>query len=189
MTDLENKLANIFIKILNRFPDKESKRIYLPKLYLHGEKYVERKLKKSKEINLKEKDIIFDNFIEKNEDKLSNIKFKMNENSTKSAVICEGRTHKHIKFIIKQVINLLDDSWCLTVVCTKENTDYVQNQLVDITNIKYKIVEKLDNFIDYNNLLLSEGFWTDLDYEKVLIFQTDSILCKRGIAKQIVFFV
>ena len=40
---------------------------------------------------------------------------------------------------------------------------------------------KINNANDYNRILTDYTFWADLDYDKVLIFQHDSLLLREGI--------
>lgn len=176
-------LVSIYIECLNRFPDDDGISTYLPILKKKSPEYIKKILLNSPEYKLPKKDIIFDNFINKNMTKLNNFSRVLPEVSDKCALICEGRKHKYIGFIIKEVLYHLDETWTLTIVCTNENKEYIQNETIGILNINYICIDKLDSFIDYNNLLLSIEFWKQIKYEKVLVFQCDSILCKKGIEK------
>lgn len=182
MSELNKQLAELYIKILNRFPDDLAYRMHIPLLKKeNGYNYVKRKLERSPEFKYRERDIIFENYVNKNKDKFEKYTKELPLKSNRCALICEGRKHKHIDFIVKQTLYHLDNNWTLMIVCTNENIEYMKKKLKDIKNVIYKITPKLDNFIDYNDLLLSKEFWNELLFEKVLIFQTDTLMLRKGI--------
>ena len=78
----------------------------------------------------------------------------------KAAVIVENRLNeKELSEVIKRHKDYLDKDWC--VIPQRANVRSAH---------------------DYNNLLTSESFWKPLtEFEKVLIFQHDSGLLRKGI--------
>ena len=52
---------------------------------------------------------------------------------------------------------------------------------VNFDCIKHQIPRSINNLRDYNDLMTSEWFWDKLIYDKVLIFQNDSGLLRKGI--------
>lgn len=56
------------------------------------------------------------------------------------------------------------------------------NEIGNIDCISYQVPRPINNLRDYNNLMTSEWYWNKLkDYDKVLIFQTDSGILRKGI--------
>ncbi|UCB46432.1 MAG: hypothetical protein JSV25_03130 [Spirochaetota bacterium] len=98
------------------------------------------------------------------------------------AVIVELRKHPHLSYILRNIVYFLDESWGLHIFHGNENEQFVKQIVhgwgdVVLTNlIKNKYTKE-----DYSKLLTSKGFWKDIGSEHILIFQTDSILRKRGI--------
>ena len=101
----------------------------------------------------------------------------------KEAVFVEFRILPHIEFIIRNCILKVGNNWSYTVVCGNDNYDFCQ-QLCNKIHTNIKII-KLDvnNFThnDYNNLLLTSTFWNLFYGEKILIYQSDSLIFKRNI--------
>ena len=102
------------------------------------------------------------------------------------AVIVEPRKDRYLKPVVENVFN---------------NIDYIKVQLFHGTeNIEF-INKKLGKYIksgrliltnlgvsnltidDYNKLLTSKLFWNKINGENILIFQTDTCLCNKGIHK------
>lgn len=105
------------------------------------------------------------------------------------AVFIEFRVFDHVSFIIKNAIHHLGPNVAHTVVCGLDNYD----SIVEITNkinrdIKIiKIDEHNMNINKYNNLLQSETFWNLFTYNKILLYQEDSIIFKDGFERFLEF--
>ena len=68
--------------------------------------------------------------------------------------------------------------WDVVVFTTKIN-----DSLKEIfKGIRLIYIDKINTATDYNRLLTSAGFWYNLDYERVLIFQQDSRLLNNNIS-------
>ena len=98
------------------------------------------------------------------------------------AVIVELRRHPHLSYVLRNVAYFLGESWGIHVFCGTDNEMFVREIVhgwggVRITNLGKKDYTKED----YSRLLTSPMFWRGLDAEYILIFQTDSILRRRGI--------
>ena len=181
--DPVDTIAILYIKILNRYPDESAFKQLLPILKQYGPNVIEQLLKKSSVYTLQEKDKLFYDFIDNNKQFVETYQFYLPQTSDKCAIICEGRKHKNIQFIVKEILHFLDDTWCLNIVCTEYNREYIKLELQGVHNVIYTIVPKLESFVDFNNLMLSKYFWNNISFDKVLIFQTDSMICKKGIEK------
>ena len=117
-------------------------------------------------------------FFQEQYEKIS-IKF----NSCKAAVIIEPRLHRHLEFVIKNIMYFLPD-WSLYIFHSKENEEFV-HQIIGIKNldkVHYSIISEGNIDIQqYNYLITSLDFWKSIKAEDILIFQTDSYIRKTGI--------
>jgi len=96
-----------------------------------------------------------------------------------AAVIVETRKVDGFGQIVKSHMKHLPADWDLVVWTGQFNKDYVETQVPQATKL---LTCNVDNIDKYNKLLLSVGFWTILnEYDRVLIFQSDSMLLKDGI--------
>ncbi|MBN2322398.1 MAG: hypothetical protein JXQ30_01590 [Spirochaetes bacterium] len=98
------------------------------------------------------------------------------------AVVVELRRHPHLSYVLRNVAYFLGESWRIHIFCGLDNEEFVREIVqgwggVSITNLGRKNYSKED----YSRLLLSCTFWRGIEAEHVLIFQTDSILRRRGI--------
>jgi predicted O-linked N-acetylglucosamine transferase (SPINDLY family) len=94
------------------------------------------------------------------------------------AVIVENRAHPLLALAIKNTLLLTPDEVGLQIFCSASNVDFVQDVVKDIENVRIVIlpeVSKLDN-MGYSRLLKTPSFWERIPAEKILIFQTDTIL-------------
>ena len=80
---------------------------------------------------------------------------------------------RHLKYIPKE--------WALTIYCSSLNHDQIKKtdfeRDIHIIVLDYPTL----NIQGYNSMLKSSFFWKSLPYEKVLIFQSDSRLLKKGV--------
>ncbi len=91
-----------------------------------------------------------------------------------AAVITETR-HFNPQ-IIRDHLSMLPDDFELVVFCSESN-----KRLFDEFDCE-KYIVSINNLNDYNRLLTSTFFWDKLQqYERVLIFQTDSKILRKGI--------
>ena len=166
-----------FMNILNRFPDKDAIKEYSGKT----QEQIENILKQSDEFAINNrKHVEFEKFMKQQLKKIKNKCFTCAETSDSCAFIAEGRKHKDIQVVVKRVLQNIPRSWCLEIVCTNENLEFLQKELSTCSSIKFNTVEELNNMNDYNNLMLSIDFWNWLKtrYVNILIFQTDVIMLK-----------
>lgn len=106
------------------------------------------------------------------------------ENPTHLAVIVETREFPNFGQIVKNHLYFLPRTFGLLVVCCKGNEEFVDKELGDIDGYSTMTLpsSKMDS-MTYNKLLTSSNFWSVIDAEKVLIFQTDSLLLRPGIER------
>jgi len=104
-------------------------------------------------------------------------------NNYKEAVLIEFRDFPHIEFTIRNCIHKLGNSWSFTVVCGLGNQMLVKDICNNISdNIKIVVIDyyNIDVRI-YNELLTSKTFWNKMCGEKILIYQEDSCIFRKGI--------
>lgn len=106
-------------------------------------------------------------------------------NAKKEAVLLEFRNFSHIEFIIRNNIHKLEEGWSHTVVCGLDNYDLVYKICQSISS-HIKIIKLQYANLDvnsYNNLLTSAFFWNLFVGDKILIYQEDSCIFRKGINK------
>lgn len=103
-------------------------------------------------------------------------------NAKKGAVIVETRKIENFGLIVKNHLHFLPKGWGLTVCHSYENESFVENELKDVIGVNWMVVgsDKLDAN-RYNQLLTSNHFWNLIPYETVLVFQSDSLLLRKGL--------
>ena len=100
------------------------------------------------------------------------------------AVIVEPRLHPHLAPVIRNIMSNLPDSTKVQLFHGTNNLDFINQHLgkyistgrLRLTNLG---VQNL-TINDYNKLLTSKTFWNSISGENILIFQTDSCLCRNG---------
>lgn len=101
-----------------------------------------------------------------------------------TAVIIEDSMNSYFKFCVCNAITHLEGKSSIIVYHSSHNGYFVHRILESIPNIIFIESEKpLRSINDYNNLLKSESFWRSIPTEKVLIFQSDSIILRTGIER------
>lgn len=103
-------------------------------------------------------------------------------NSNKMAIIIEPRRNPLFEYVVRNAAFYLDNKWMLRVYHGTENADFVREKLQSCHNVKYVNLGVENVSIEgLNRILMSIGFWKKIDTENVLIFQTDSLLLRKGI--------
>lgn len=94
----------------------------------------------------------------------------------KETMLFENRQLPHIEYLIRSVIYRFENDWNHTVVCTDDNYSYVSLMcanihrdinIINVGNIKI-------NQNTFNNMLLTEKFWSNFKGEKILVYQQDA---------------
>ncbi len=99
------------------------------------------------------------------------------------AVYIEFRNLEHSEYIIKNCISILDESWSHTVICCNDNYNLMM-RLCNKINKNINIIKLNINsatYNDYNELLLTTNFWKLFYGEKILIYQSDSLIFNNTI--------
>lgn len=109
------------------------------------------------------------------------------KNTNFNAVIIEPRIHKNFLTSIKPTMfylneNKSDIKWGLQIFHGNKNEDFVKEMTKSWDNVEY-FNTGIDNFthIEHSEYMESNIFWKNVNGEKALIFQTDSLLLRSGI--------
>lgn len=115
--------------------------------------------------------------------------FKNNTNNERyTAIIIEPRPHKALEYVLENFMENLSNNWDFIIFHGNLNKNYIINILnsnfllkENINRIKL-INLNIDNLTikDYNDLLVSKDLYKNIHSEIFLIFQTDSIICKKN---------
>lgn len=104
------------------------------------------------------------------------------------AVLFELRSHDKLRSIVKNHMFFLNNSenkikWSLQIFHGIDNEEYVKNILGDIENIFYTNlnIKNISDRTEHTKILKTRNFWESIIGEKVLLFQTDSMLLRTGI--------
>jgi Protein of unknown function (DUF5672) len=102
--------------------------------------------------------------------------------NARAAVIVEARPFFFLPKVIRNAMFFLGPTWNLHVFCGELSHDFLQTSLrgwnVNVT--KFPRVAHL-SVNDYNGILLSPRFWTSFREERILVFQSDSILAGTNV--------
>lgn len=102
------------------------------------------------------------------------------KNTHKCVVFIEGRKLDYVKHILCNAYKYLDNDWGLLFITTKSSLEYYINELNFIENVRFKIVDSLDNVQEYNDLCLSLYFWKVLlkNITHAFVMQSDSLVIR-----------
>jgi GR25 family glycosyltransferase involved in LPS biosynthesis len=99
------------------------------------------------------------------------------------AVLVEYRDLPHLETLIRNAIYNLGDSWSYTIVCGNINYRSI-NIFCNSISPKIKIINtKHDNMTqnEYNNYIMTTGFWDLFVGEKILIYQEDTLIFNNNV--------
>ena len=111
---------------------------------------------------------------------------QFNNESKNVAVLLESRIFDNTEFILRQFSRFLPEDFAMWIYVTQNVYDqYVElgNKLNNGIRIILLPEEfKLTSIDDYNNIMLNISFWNLLiQFERVLIFQMDTMIYRNGI--------
>ena len=100
------------------------------------------------------------------------------------AVIVEPRLHQYLKPVIDNMLRNINDDIPIQIFHSILNEQFLKTNYEKLINEKKIILSLLENItnltiIEYNLLLTSKKFWNRINKEIILIFQTDSCLCRH----------
>jgi glycosyltransferase involved in cell wall biosynthesis len=119
----------------------------------------------------------FRHLIKETSDTVLNRSFHLPSKARYAAVIIELRHHYAFEYVVKNVMHHLGSEWSLYVFHGTLNEDYVKSSLDSISGVEYRNLGAIALSIPaLNRLLKSVSFWSNIEADKVLFFQTDSLL-------------
>jgi len=117
-----------------------------------------------------------------------NLKVKNKSSNTKAAVLVETRANFWLKPVMKNFRYFLGEEWNFYVFYAPKIESYIKKELEDWDiNMMPLRDESLFNPVgnmkidNYNDLLTRYDFWKQFKEEKILIYQLDTVLFKKGI--------
>lgn len=118
---------------------------------------------------------------------LSNIR-KMNLpkiklNKHKESVLIEYRILPHLEFLIRNTIIKLGKDWSHTVVCGKENHEFMEIICKNISE-NIKVINTGHSNVNrqvYSDMLTKSEFWSMFKGQKLLIYQEDSCIFNNNV--------
>jgi hypothetical protein len=104
------------------------------------------------------------------------------EHSEKFAVILEPRREPLLEYVLKNVMHFLGEGWGLQIFAGNKNEDYVREitrnwKTVHIENIGVDNLRREE----FRALRKDPEFWKKMRGETLLCFETDTLLCRRGV--------
>lgn len=103
--------------------------------------------------------------------------------TTKAMIIIEPRKHPLLRKVIENFDEHMDPSWNLYVYHGESSAKYARECVRNVTKRKVILLPLgSDNMTstDYNKLFKKKHFWDTVNAEKILVFQTDSVLCGKS---------
>lgn len=104
--------------------------------------------------------------------------------TTRAMIIVEPRNHTLLKPVIENFDKYMDKSWDLYVFYGNLNKEIALQATSNISGRKFiHLPLYVDNMtaLEYNRLFKKAEFWNQVDAEDILVFQTDAVLCSKGI--------
>lgn len=109
---------------------------------------------------------------------------KIEAKSENVAVIVESAVHPALELVVRNVMFYLESGWSLIIYHSEENEFFVKNALKDLPNIEYRLpFSPIYSVSEYNLFMKMHDFYESLNAKKVLIFQTDSVMLKKGMER------
>ena len=110
---------------------------------------------------------------------------KYENSAIATAIIIEPRKHKALAFVLKNVLENLDNEWQIILYHGRQNETYVK-RIIESTLLEHSSritlikldVDNLDG-PEYNALMMNYNFIASIPTETFLVFQTDSMINPR----------
>jgi len=105
--------------------------------------------------------------------------------SPNNLVFIDFRYLGNMEFVMRNALMRLNGVFMVTFVCGKANYEEVKILCSEISkNIKVLNIEThINSQLDYNEMLLTPGFWEMLDGKKILIHQFDAFIFKDNVGE------
>lgn len=126
---------------------------------------------------------IFDRFITTTTPVVRSLHFKnIPAESDRFAVIVEPRPHPLLEYVLRNTMHFLGAGWGLQIFTGRSNRAHMDRILNnwETVYVHYLDVDNLERE-EFRRLRKSPEFWSQMRGEHLLCFETDSILCRRGV--------
>jgi len=110
-------------------------------------------------------------------------RINMFKDTRKTAIIIEPRKHRALSFVLRNMLENLDDTWNIVLYHGIDNKDFVEqitlgelfiySSRLSLVNLN---ITNLKDPYEYSKILLNKDFILKLPTEIILIFQTDSMI-------------
>jgi len=113
---------------------------------------------------------------------------QFNNNSKNVALLVESRIFENTEFILRQFSRFLPEDFTMQLYVTR-NVYSEYNELCIKLNNGIQLILlpnefNLESVDDYNNILLNISFWNMfIEFDRVLLFQMDTMIYRNGIEK------
>lgn len=100
-----------------------------------------------------------------------------------TVVLIESRRHKAMRFVLRNLLDNLDDRWTVLIFHGTSNGEWLRSLLdthfsADISRVRMEFLGVPVNTIDeYSTLMMTKDFYKSIPTEMFLIAQTDSMIC------------
>ena len=105
------------------------------------------------------------------------ISFEHKDGAKNLMLIVETRLSLNLILVIKNAIEKLPN-FNLMLISTKPIIEYVQNIFGKISNTAILNKSKI-NLLEYSELLRNSELWKNIKEERILIFQSDSLILRK----------
>ena len=113
-----------------------------------------------------------------NKDVLNPNKDVLNPNE---AILIYFNSEPHIEFIIRNIIILLGNNWTHRIICNNNNYNFINMVVSKISN-NIKIIKlNVDNEDSLNSIIKYYDMWYELDGNKILFYDENTILYNKNI--------
>lgn len=186
-------LKSLFLRLLNRQPDKDAKLSYLGKLELGlvDVAEIEEIIKESDEYKQKlNKNNGFHAFCEAVRSGYHHSgpgSFKK-EIPSFCCLIVEGRERSYTDVCAYITMKFVPQDTDLFVFCTEKNIQAIKASMPACVQAEYVTITKMDDVDDYNTFMMSTGIWEyvqDKGYDSCLVFQSDSFVFSPNVVEYI----
>eukprot|EP00966_Prymnesium_polylepis_P255302 5898311-Prymnesium_polylepis.1 len=100
------------------------------------------------------------------------------------ALLIEPRCHAALEHVVRNAVHFLGPQWQLQIFHGTDNLEFITSLFTadELAHVQLVSLE-VDNLspLAHNELMCTHWLWSRAAAERVLIFQTDSLICRHGI--------
>lgn len=109
--------------------------------------------------------------------------FEQHPEKRRAMVIVEPRAHKSLEYVLHNFHQRMPPSYDLYIFHGETNADFARRAARDIRGRRIRFVRLATKNLtpsEYNTLLTTEWFYDQINAEHILVFQTDTVMCKNS---------